>query len=72
MIYVGLGGIGVALILAGAFVESTVRADARVHAVDPAATSRFVGRPRALAVAAVAVAVASVLLLAVHVVGLWL
>lgn len=72
MTTVGLGGIVVAFLLAIGFVASTVRADARVHAVDPASTSQFVGWPRRLALLAVLVAVVSVGLIGVDVLGLWL
>jgi hypothetical protein len=63
VIVVGFVGLAVAGLLAVAFIAETVRADARVQAVDPSATSGFDGWPRGLALAAAAVAAVSGLLL---------
>jgi hypothetical protein len=68
-VIVGLLGIGVAIGCTVAFIAATVRADARVHEVDPAATSPLVGWQRVWLIAAVLIGAGSVLWLIAAVFG---
>jgi hypothetical protein len=69
VILAGVAGLVVTFVCAVGFVASTVRADARVHALEPGDTARLEGAVRRWALAATLVGIGSVLLLAGGVFG---
>jgi hypothetical protein len=72
VVVLGLGLIVAGLLCLFGFVGAAARADRRQWDADPSRIAPLTRRPRQLLVAAVGLVAVGVLLLLVHVVGLWL